>query len=95
MKVKYIASKGNRIKKMVFGLEAITEDGYPCLYNKKDKKWYTWHDKPKDCTSFTYTNTSINSVKSAIRHIKNSNLPKGTKFIVNSHFVGHDVIIIK
>ena len=51
-----------------------------------------------DCISIRTSsyNTNIKNLKQAIRHMKkHDEIPKGTKFILESNFKGYDIVIIK
>lgn len=96
MRVIYQRSKGSRIKNSrFFGLDAESQDGYPYWYCEDTKEWYLHKNRPKNYSRLTTSYTGVNSLKSAIRHVKNSNVPKGTKFRLSSKFIGFDIYIIK
>ena len=94
MKIKYQAPKGYRIKKqfLSLGLDADTEDWISWWYYPESKEWRN-DLKYRDNETYAVSSCNCNSLKSAIRKIKQWKFPKGTKFRLCSMWVGHDVYI--
>lgn len=102
MKVKHIKPRGRRInctsrrvgdrRIPAYGtLSCLGELWWVCDINK----WMKYEDIP-DGMSLSSNSKKINSVKAAITHIKRHNeIPSGTKMILESNFVGYNVIITK
>lgn len=106
MKIIYEAHKGKRIKKgtlrylngyrcPIFSLECTDEDDNILWWFEDTKQWRTTLSKKGGWNGICSScNDNIHSLKATIRHIKKHNyLPKGTKFILKSLYVGYDITI--
>ena len=66
------------------------------LWCDKLNKWDIRENLPKEHWKSSHYSKPIRSVKAAIAHLKrHTEIPKGTKFMLESNFVGYDVYIIK
>lgn len=87
MKIKYEAPKTLRIKNYGFIWVVCNAVGY--WWSEYDKKWMPLSDiKGECCNTFR-----VKSVKAFKRRLKewSKYMPKGTKFILVSRWVGYDV----
>lgn len=106
MKVRYKQAKGNRIKKGSIrvdnGLRKFKINNFfelrPAKYGdfywcEEVNKWLAYDDVKELNTSSH--NANIRNLKQAIRHLKKqTDIPKGSKFILESNFEGFDIYII-
>ena len=93
--MKFKQCKGHRIKHYGFmGLSAIGDRGW--YWYCDNGRWLTTSELNKaEQYHFASDYCDCKSLKAAIRKIKKANVPKGTKFILESRFVGYDIEIIK
>ena len=91
MKIKYMASKGHRIKNHDFCW--IEHENSLYWFREDTKQWELNEDIPigVGCS----TGDLCRSLKAAIRKIKKYNMPKGTKFRLVSKWIGYDIYITK
>lgn len=95
--MKFQKGKGHRIKKYgFFGISAISDDECCYWYCDETRKWLTTSELEK-ATDIKFASDYLDckSLKAAVRKIKKSNVPKGTRFTLESRFVGYDIEIIK
>lgn len=95
--MKFQKEKGHRIKKYgFFGISAISNNGDCYWYCDETGKWLTTSelDKAVD-VKLASDYLGCKSLKAAMRKIKKANVPKGTKFVLQSRFIGYDIEIIK
>ena len=91
MKIKYMASKGHRIKNHDFCWIEHKNSLY--WFREDTKQWELNEDIPIGVASST--GDLCRSLKAAIRKIKKYNVPKGTKFRLVSRWIGYDIYITK
>lgn len=93
MKIRYQAPRGQRIK--CYGYCGIShEDHLNYSYIPSLKQWVYEEEIPDGVPVITNFD-DCKSLRCAIRKIKHYNAPKGTKFILESRYVGHDIYITK
>ena len=77
--------------------------GIEQVYEDQDFEDWLWHEsgtnlwKPvKNCCGWHSNIHGVHSFKAARRHLRKHNeIPKGTKFLLVSRFVGYDRILVK
>jgi hypothetical protein len=108
MKIRYIARKNSRIKKGTtkvkeygrriynfWSVICFDENGNTYWWSHNKKRWFKDLENEEDVKlGFSTWIDGIRSVKAFVRFAKKHSkyLPKGTRMILRSNFVGHDII---
>lgn len=105
MRVIYQRPRGQRVKKGTFKIKGRSKrvDIFDGLYSYSSLYWSTklnkWIDSKNESESkygYSSSNQNIKNLRSAIRHIKKHNeIPKGSKFVLESRLRGYSITIIK
>ncbi len=90
MRIRYEKPKGNRMKKQMWGISCISDNDECYTYSDYNRKFMPYDDIKEGCAC---SHCHCRSLKSAIRILKKSNLPKGLTFCVDSIFYGYNIYI--